>query len=225
MALNRDAESWTPSPAAITAAESSVTRYTNGPKASEVPARYRSATRTQLPIAPGTKMLRDALVSQFTVRQTYMPGRSRPMADGDRLDLHQAGRAIDFMVYNDRAKGDAIANWCLENANAIGLQFLVWRGNRYSAGKPAGQRVGAYTGSNPHRDHPHVELTPEGAAGNAPWYAGRRGASAQELAQLASSEGAPFADHGGDDAIAAWIVPGSALVGVLFLVGVALVGR
>lgn len=220
MTLNRAAANWIPSPAASAAAEASVTRYTNGPKASEVASRYRGATRTQLPIAPGTKLLRDALVTQFAVRQTYMPGRSRPMRDGDRLDLHQAGRAIDFMVYADRVKGDTIANWCLEHANEIGLQFLVWRGNRFSAAKPAGQRVAAYVGSNPHNDHPHIELTPEGAAGNAPWYTGRRPASANDLAQLATAEGAPFADHGGDEALAAWIVPGSVVVVLLFAIGV-----
>lgn len=122
------------------------------------------------------------------------------MIDSQRLDMHQAGRAIDFMV--DKATGDAIANYLVLNADAIGIQYVVWCGNRWSAGARSGAKWDAYSGSSGHYDHPHVELSPEGAAGSTPWFQGRTLPSAQESSRLtASAAEAALLDHGEPDAM------------------------
>ncbi|WP_051004930.1 LysM peptidoglycan-binding domain-containing protein [Blastococcus saxobsidens] len=68
------------------------------------------------------------------------------------------GRAADFMVYTDRAKGDAVAQYVIDNAARLGVESVIWR-----------QRIaGPWTGwtwqamadrGSPtanHMDHPHV---------------------------------------------------------------------
>lgn len=68
------------------------------------------------------------------------------------------GRAADFMVYTDSAKGDAVAQYAIDNAARFGVEYVIWE-----------QRIaGSWTGwawqgmedrGSPtanHMDHPHV---------------------------------------------------------------------
>lgn len=211
------AADWIPPQSIIDAASRASVRYTNPPLARDVDQQYRGLTRTQLPIAPGTQLIRDHVVAQFGVRQTYMPGRSRVHLDDSRLDTHEAGVAIDFMVPGDKAKGDAIANYLLQNAEAMGVQYIVWSGNRWSAGQAAERRMAAYEGSVKHRDHPHVELSTAGARMDAPWFRGRARPSEAAGAALSRQAGAPFADKGSaldehGPALLGSIIGGGALV-------------
>jgi LysM repeat protein len=67
------------------------------------------------------------------------------------------GRAADFMVYTDRAKGDAVARYVIDNAARLGVQYVIWRQRIYlvasGSWRPMADR-GSATAN--HMDHPHV---------------------------------------------------------------------
>ena len=80
---------------------------------------------------------------------------------------HATGYATDFMVYNDKALGDWIANWIWSNRNALGVAYIMWQHRIISTnpnGKygPAGQWNWVEERGNPtqnHMDHVHVTWT------------------------------------------------------------------
>lgn len=196
---------WSPSPEAIAGGRAAHVVYRNAPLRSEIPPEHRGVARTQLPITPGLRVLRAHVVGRFPfIRQTYMPGRSRPMLDTQRLDMHQAGRAIDFMVPQlghapDHAHGDQIANYLAANAERFGVQFIVWSGYKFNAGaRTPAERFAPYTGTVPHLDHPHVEITPEAGALALPWYQTQQAPAATP----SDATPAPFEDAGGPSPLA-----------------------
>lgn len=98
----------------------------------------------------------------------------RTVRGGRSNSVHGDGRAVDIFIPTlpggvaDNAKGDRIANWLAENAAEIGIQYLIWdrgsfRGNRQPQSK-------CYTGSHPHNDHIHVELTWAAARSQTPFF-------------------------------------------------------
>ncbi len=91
--------------------------------------------------------------------------------------VHGTGRALDIMIplVNRRANsavGDPIANWLVQNAAAIGIQYVIWNHIRWS-GSRSGRKDGDYGGPSPHIDHIHVELNRDGAARSTPWFSSR----------------------------------------------------
>jgi len=224
-AIRREAWCWIPPDDVIHAADSAPTRYDRAPLAREVPRQYRGATRTQMPLTPGIVTVRNYFKEQFSISQTYMPGRSRPMMDAQRLDMHQAGRACDFINNRDVEKGRLVANALLLVAADIGLQYIVHAGNRWDAGAPPGRRFAGYEGSHMHKDHPHAELNLSGARGETPWFrnhplasavtntsnGGMSGSSTPLASAHTSEPSAPFSDHEGESARNTWILIGSGL--------------
>ena len=94
-----------------------------------------------------------------------------------QTSVHGTGRALDIMIpmVNGRANsavGDPIANWLVQNAQAIGVQYIIWNRTKWS-GSYSGRKDGAYGGPVPHIDHVHVELNRNGAARSTPWFLGR----------------------------------------------------
>ncbi len=212
MALNTGANDWQPSPAARTAGLAATRVYNDAPLRSAVESRYKSLARTQLPITPGLRAFRDAMVARFpAIHPTYMPGRSRPMLDTQRLDMHQAGRAVDF-CFQSRAAGNEVMNYIIEHCEETGMQFAIWCANQFSRAVNGPARFSAYHGASMHRDHIHCELSI--AAGNRelPWY---RSLSTPGLATLvADSNGppAPIGDDGNTTSIALWAIPAALVV-------------
>ncbi|GAA5111685.1 hypothetical protein [Pseudonocardia adelaidensis] len=68
---------------------------------------------------------------------------------------HPGGLAVDFMV--DRATGDRLAACALENMDALGVKYVIWRQriNFGSGWKPMEDRGGATAN---HFDHVHVSF-------------------------------------------------------------------
>ncbi|MEI7447948.1 MAG: hypothetical protein WCK28_23875, partial [Burkholderiales bacterium] len=106
---------------------------------------------------------------------------------GRERDLHEDGRGADVMIAapatpQGDATGDALAALLISHADRLGVQLVIWRGTEWAA-----SRVGAawedYTGAEFHRDHVHVELSPEVAT----WPAGTMRARLAEVAALPSS--------------------------------------
>lgn len=183
VAIRTGRNRWNASPETVAKLESSSlrVRYDDAPLARDVDPRYRSATRTQIPPGDGTRKLRNFLVAEFGIRQTYTPGRSRPHTDGSRLDTHEAGQGIDLMT-NDAEQATRIAAWLADHAEELGLQCIIAFGNRWYSGRDPGQRFRGYEGVNLHTDHLHIELNRDGAAGRTPWFQGRTVADASHVA-------------------------------------------
>ena len=79
------------------------------------------------------------------------------------MSIHAVGRALDVMV-GSNALGAEIADWAVKNAVAQRIQLIIWDGKVWQANSPASRRLTTYTGSNPHTDHVHIEVTSEGDA-------------------------------------------------------------
>ena len=69
-----------------------------------------------------------------------------------------AGRAADFMVYDDRATGDAIARYVIDNAARFGVEYVVWQQRIAGPWTGWAWQAMADRGSPTanHMDHPHV---------------------------------------------------------------------
>lgn len=195
---------WRPSPATVQAMDALRTAYTRAPLKRDVPSQYSGATRTQYPIGAGTRILRNYIAEKYGIRTTYMPGRSRPMLPTQRLDQHQWGHAIDFML-SDVPKGTQIAEELVSLGDSIGLQYIVFAGNRFDVGQRAGSRFAAYEGTNKHRDHIHMELSTDGAAARTPWFSGRSQPTAATLLADASGPTPPIGDAGEGYPALTWV--------------------
>jgi hypothetical protein len=127
-------------------------------------------------------------------------------------------------MLTDVAKGRTIIEELVSLGDSIGLQYIVFAGNRFDVGSPSGRRFQAYEGTNKHRDHIHMELSTDGAAGLTPWFRGRGTPPASTLLADASGPGAPLGDEGDGTVIGAWIAAGVAGTAVV-AGGVALARR
>jgi hypothetical protein len=124
----------------------------------------------------GTRKVGDFIKSTFAGVSGYGGYACRPnTANTAQLSVHGSGRAMDIMIPlvagdANNARGDQIANYLVKNAQAMGIQFVIWDRNDWGASRGA-PKLRAYTGPSPHTDHIHVELSPAGAAGTTPWFA------------------------------------------------------
>jgi hypothetical protein len=83
--------------------------------------------------------------------------------------VHSEGRAIDLYVPTDGTGddsasndlGDPIANWLAENAEYIGMSYVIWDQASWGAHRD-GDKHQSYGGSHPHNDHLHIEVTWDG---------------------------------------------------------------
>lgn len=72
------------------------------------------------------------------------------------------GRAADLMVYGDRAKGDAVAQYVIDNAARLGVDYVIWRQRIAGPWTGWAWRAMADRGSATanHLDHAHVSFRP-----------------------------------------------------------------
>jgi hypothetical protein len=71
------------------------------------------------------------------------------------------GRAADFMVYNDREKGDALTRYVIDNAARFRVEYVIWRQRIYTVRSGSWRAMedrGSPTAN--HMDHPHVAFLP-----------------------------------------------------------------
>lgn len=123
----------------------------------------------------GTRAIGDYVDATFAGTTGYGGYVCRPnTANRSQLSVHGTGRAIDIMIplaagSANNAAGDPIANFLVENAEKIGVQFVIWDRNSWGASRSL-PKLRAYGGPNPHTDHIHVELSPEGARRMTEWF-------------------------------------------------------
>ncbi len=122
----------------------------------------------------GALTFRDALLRYFPQIDSAGIYNCRVIAGTDSMSLHGVGRAIDIMIPTvggdaDNDAGDAIANWLVQNAEAIGAQTVIWDHAIWRVSRSP--QYGGYNGSNPHIDHVHMELNIEASTEGTPWFA------------------------------------------------------
>lgn len=95
----------------------------------------------------------------------------RTVAGSSTVSLHAEGRAIDIRPANysyshgpwlDEGPAKALSEWVaalIENAEALGIQQILWAGHAWRIGRGYKQLTG-----NKHYDHAHIELTRHAAA-------------------------------------------------------------
>ncbi|WP_061300587.1 coiled-coil domain-containing protein [Herbidospora cretacea] len=106
--------------------------------------------------------IRNAIQAQFPM--PYGVGCLRPGDFGE----HGKGRACDFMMSgggsmasgNNKARGDALLQWCITNGRALGIMYVIWQQKYYdirtgAPGKMMADRGGATAN---HYDHVHVSV-------------------------------------------------------------------
>ncbi len=115
-------------------------------------------------------------------------------ANKKQTSVHGVGRALDIMIPLLHGKanniiGDPIANWLIINAQAIGIQYIIWN-RTYWNGSGHGKKHGFYTAKNPHVDHIHIELNHDGAQRKTKWYGESKSqtSSAQKNNLVSSAE-------------------------------------
>ncbi|WP_214108431.1 hypothetical protein [Acrocarpospora catenulata] len=81
---------------------------------------------------------------------------------------HGKGRACDFMMSTGgrmpdataKARGDALAAWCVANGRRLGIMYIIWQQRYYDIRTGAAPKMMANRGSNTanHYDHVHVSV-------------------------------------------------------------------
>jgi hypothetical protein len=109
------------------------------------------------PVKALTESAAYVLGPMFDIKTIYGWRQSDPYPD------HPTGHALDFMVYSDTAKGDALAAYAIEHADELGIKYIVWNRRSWNAKRGTWQ---TYTGStNPHTDHVHITFNDTNSAG------------------------------------------------------------
>jgi LysM repeat protein len=79
-----------------------------------------------------------------------------------RADHHPTqGRAADFMVYTDQAKGDALTQYVIDNAARFRVRYVIWQQRIYTVSSGSWSAMedrGSPTAN--HMDHVHVAFLP-----------------------------------------------------------------
>lgn len=117
------------------------------------------------PVKPHTQMLAEEVGALFDISD--IGGYRQNAVDQGG---HPAGLAVDIMTYEDRALGEQMASYVLENATRLSVDYVIWQQAIWRAGDPgAGWQamVDRGTPSANHLDHLHVNVTstPSGEGG------------------------------------------------------------
>lgn len=132
-------------------------------------------------LTPGTQGAPSALPRQYepgmvpnnvnllrVLEQTF-PGITAH-ADANRNDKygeHGSGEALDIMVGNNKALGDQVNAFLLQNAPAFGLRYNLWQQTQWN---PDGSTSGMENRGSPtqnHMDHVHARVSPGQAVNGA----------------------------------------------------------
>ncbi len=130
---------------------------------------------------PGAVALRQYFLDWYPNTNNVWGYDCRPIRGSTSLmSVHATGRALDIMIplagdfeddgAADNDRGDPLGNWLIENADDIGIQYIIWDQWDWMAARSAGAKDRSYGGVHPHHDHLHVELTEEAAAMATPFF-------------------------------------------------------
>lgn len=183
---------WIPPPSTLAKGATQNTTYTGVRKVAVVRnPRVEQAVDDVEPYA-GTVAFRNFILQRFpdvfdtrndntTIGIHHPASRRTPIALNHAVDDHRAGMALDLMIppINGRPHlevGARVANWLVENAQALGVAFIVYGRSIWAGSDEFGRRMGARTSERfrhytvpgegmDHFDHIHVTLTRDSAFG------------------------------------------------------------
>jgi hypothetical protein len=101
-------------------------------------------------LVAGAQELRRIITERFGISNI---GGWRP---ADKYGEHSTGRALDVMVGNNQAKGDAIKDFVLDNASALDLKWVIWRQHLYYPGGGGHDMPNRGNPTQNHMDHVHI---------------------------------------------------------------------
>lgn len=135
-------------------------------------------------VKPWVKTAAQEVGDKFDISTIYGVGARAEASD------HPGGLATDFMVYTDRAKGDAVAAYVKANWTRLDVKYIIWyqRIDEGSGWTPMADRGG--TTAN-HKDHVHVSYM--SAAGGAKEYAGNATDTTGSASDSGTSTGSSLA--------------------------------
>lgn len=89
----------------------------------------------------------------------------KPSTAGRVRDVHEEGRAVDAMLRDPASPegidaGTRLATFLVENADALRVQGVIWRGTEWYATR-SGAAWEDYDGADAHTSHPHIEFSPD----------------------------------------------------------------
>jgi len=129
-------------------------------------------------LSTGAAIVRSYLLAHFPQTKTIGGYACRQnTANLSQMSIHAVGRALDIMLPQsngtaDNDLGDPIGAWLIENAETIGIQYIIWDEWTWMAARTPGSKGKLYGGPNPHHDHLHVELSAEAGAQTSDWFSG-----------------------------------------------------
>ncbi len=128
-------------------------------------------------LTPGAGILREYLYEHFP-QTPHIGGYSCRSINGDdtMMSVHGTGRALDVMIPVDADEadndlGDPVGNFFIENAQAIGIQYIIWDLWTWRGDREAGDKDRPYGGAHPHHDHLHIELSVAASENTTLWFA------------------------------------------------------
>lgn len=107
------------------------------------------------PVQPQTAAVANLLGPMFGIKTIGGYRESDPYPD------HPSGLALDFMVYGDKATGDALAAYLIAHAQELGVDYLIWYQRSWSVARAdEGWRAMEDRGDDTqnHLDHVHLLL-------------------------------------------------------------------
>lgn len=108
-------------------------------------------------VKPWVKAAAQEVGDKFDISTIYGVGARANVSD------HPRGLATDFMVYKDRAKGDAVYGYLKANWDRLGIKYLMWyqQEDDGSGLHPIPDRGGVTAN---HMDHVHASYTDHGGS-------------------------------------------------------------
>lgn len=112
------------------------------------------------PVKPHVQAAAEEIGSKFGVTTIHGFGQR------DNASDHPLGLALDFMVYTDKAKGDAVAEYVIANWDRLGVKYLIWYQRiKNSATSPWETMANRGSKTANHIDHPHVSFKTKAGSG------------------------------------------------------------
>lgn len=100
-------------------------------------------------LVKGTAELRKIIGERFGISDI---GGWRPQ---DKYGEHSTGRALDVMT-SDKAKGDAVKDFAVDNASAIDLKWAIWQQKLWYPGGSSQKMDDRGSPTQNHMDHVHI---------------------------------------------------------------------
>lgn len=100
-------------------------------------------------LVAGTAQLRKIISDRFGISNI---GGWRPQ---DKYGEHSTGRALDVMT-SDKAKGDAVKDFAVDNASAIDLKWAIWQQKLWYPGGSSQKMDDRGSPTQNHMDHVHI---------------------------------------------------------------------